>query len=154
MTSWNTTTRATLTLCATLIAASARAECVFVNGSTWVESHDRATIIFSGTLTVTESAGPGGYHATFEVDRVWKGDVPKRFDLYGSWRAPEIKRFEVGHRYLVPVERLAVPWQRREVGLDNDDAAVFTQVTCGAYDYDQAVRLGIIQALGGGRPPR
>jgi hypothetical protein len=86
-----------------------------------------------------------------EVDRVWKGAVPARFDLHVWWRAPEIDRFEVGKTYVVLAHRLVEPRVHAGVGLESSNTVAFTPTTCS----DQASLVRTIRSdLGRGRPPK
>ena len=59
-------------------------------------SFDRAEFVFAGTPIQLESA------YIFEVDRVWKGDVSKTFELSRlDGAACGYERFELGVRYLI-----------------------------------------------------
>ena len=62
-----------------VVAAPARAECVMVLGKQMLEGRD---VVFSGVVVAITRIGEEGYRATFEVNRVWKGPVSQRFDLY------------------------------------------------------------------------
>jgi hypothetical protein len=103
-----------------LTARLAHAECVIVTAKELMDGK-LYELVFSGTrvgITRTEDVG---YWATFEVDRVWKGSVSKRFDLYVWELAPEIPQFEMGRHHLVAAQRLTDPRARQGTGLSGSD---------------------------------
>jgi hypothetical protein len=51
-------------------------------------------LVFSGTVAEVTRTSEVGYRATFDVDRVWKGPVSRRIDLYLWELPPEGPRFE------------------------------------------------------------
>jgi hypothetical protein len=59
-----------------------------------------ADAVFAGTVRKSEPTGATGFHivmhrASFEIDRVWKGNV-KQFETVGT-----VEAFEPGRRYVV-----------------------------------------------------
>jgi hypothetical protein len=59
-----------------------------------------ADAVFAGTVRTSEPTGVRGFHivmhrASFEIDRVWKGEV-KRLETIGT-----VQAFEPGRRYVV-----------------------------------------------------
>ena len=89
-----------IALIATFIAVAsstlAHAECVQLNVATVARYADA---VFSGRITDAD-----GSTITFEVDRVWKGPVTKRFTVY---RVNSVEAFQpaVGSEYLVFARR-------------------------------------------------
>jgi hypothetical protein len=99
---------------------------------------------------------------TFEVNRVWKGDVTKRQVVYRGTRLPigqrsgsstRLKQFEeVGKRHIVIAHQLT-EIERVELGLTSTDTANLATGFCG--DGSRPVEVaGSIDALGPGRAPR
>jgi hypothetical protein len=89
----------------------ARAECVRVSAKEMakrVMEEQHYELVFSGTVVAVTRTAELGYRATFDVDRVWKGSVTKRFDLYVWELTPEVPRFETGHQYIALARKLAV----------------------------------------------
>jgi hypothetical protein len=144
--------RSVFVVASLLVAASARGECIFA-GRWWIESKS-VELVFSGTVVEITRTAELGYRATFDVDRLWKGTVPRRFDLYIWEIAPEMDRVEVGRRYLVGAKRLVGPRERQGVGLAGTDMVAFSQVMCGAPAYEEAERRGTIRDLGVSEPPK
>jgi len=108
-------------------------------------------LVFSGIVVRITRTADLGYRATFDVDRVWKGVVSKRFDVYVWELAPEGGRFEMSKRYLVIAERLTESRAREGVGLAGTDAIAFTRRPCTG---PNELGPNIIQDLGVGKPPQ
>ena len=77
-----------------------------------VMEEKRYEVVFAGTVVAVTRTAELGYRATFEVDRVWKGTVMKRFDLYVWELSPERPRFEVGKHYLALARTLVSSRER------------------------------------------
>jgi hypothetical protein len=105
-------------------------------------------LVFSGTVVDVTRTGDVGYRATFDVDRVWKGVVPRRIDLYVWELAPEVPRFEAGHHYVALAGRLVDPRARQAAGLGVSHTIAFTPVQC-----SDALAPDLIRELGVGQPP-
>ena len=132
-----------------LTPLTARAECVIVTAKHVLED-PRYELVFSGTLVAADSTGEQGYRATFDVDRVWKGSVSKRFDLYVSPLAPEMPNFELGRHYVTAATKLDDPRVRQFVGLGGTDTVAFTPVSCSDWFSWEPT---FIRELGAGKPP-
>jgi len=132
-----------------LVPTPARAECI-QRTAKMVMQYKGNELVFSGTVVQVTRTADLGYRATFEVDRVWKGSVPARFDLHVWELAPEIPRFELGRRYVVLAHRLIDSRARQGVGLGESDAIAFTPTQC-----SDPASLGptIARDLGEGLPP-
>lgn len=119
-----------LVLLATTPATPA-GEC-FVQTGPYVMIEPLIEFVFSGRV-VEKTTGDATYRATLEVDRVWKGPVPKRLDLH-VWQAqsPEMPSYEKGGHYVVLAKRLSDPRVRMAVGLGNSDDPAFTATHCAA----------------------
>jgi hypothetical protein len=61
------------------VPVSAGAECIRVTANDLL-SRESSEVIFRGTVVQITRTADLGYRATFEVDRVRKGSVSKRFD--------------------------------------------------------------------------
>jgi hypothetical protein len=107
-------------------------------------------LVFSGTVVAITQPTASSFKATFEVERVWKGSVPKRFDLY-YWTNPEIPQFKVGDHYLALARKIVTPLERDRVGLGGTDTVAFTPAQCS--DPASLSRL-ILRDLGPGKPPK
>jgi hypothetical protein len=144
-------TRLALVVASLLAASSAHAECIAA-GKWWLQE-PTIELVFSGTAVEITRTAELGYRAAFNVDRVWKGAVPKRIELYVWELASEMDRVDVGHRYLVGARRMVNAREREGVGLSGTDAVALTEVPCGARDYRDAEETGTLRALGDGVPP-
>src|SRR5262249_23150675 len=133
-----------------LKASPARSECFVLTANDLMEGAVYE-VVFSGRVVEITRTGPDGYRATFEVDRVWKGSVSKRFDLYIWELAPEIPGFAVGQHYLAAAQRLVDPRARQGTGLGGTDAVAFTPVQCTGTVSQSAAVVG---DLGEGKPPK
>lgn len=134
-----------------LAPASARAECI--NPGRWSLDQPYTELVFSGTVVGINQVADQGVRLTFNVDRVWKGSVPKRFNLYVSQLDAEMPTIEFARRYLVVATTMNVR-SRQSVGLPDIGPPVFRPVDCGALDYGFAERAGTIRNLGDGQPPK
>jgi hypothetical protein len=151
MTSRSIGIRFAIAVASLLTASSARAECISP-GAWWLRDK-LVEVVFSGTAIEVTRTAEAGYRATFDVERVWKGHVPRRFNLYVWELSPEMDRIDAGRRYLVGAKRLIDARARQGLGLVGTDSVAFTEVNCGAPDYKEAERTGIIRDLGAGQPP-
>lgn len=132
-----------------LAATTAPAECVNIPPKQWLKYSD-TELAFSGKVVEVTKAGELGVRATFEVERVWKGQVSERFDVYtSSPGSVENPRYEKDQSYVVIAKRLLDKEARANAGFGNSDAVVFTGATCsGFYSVEEFVR-----PLGWGKPP-
>src|SRR5262245_27880039 len=112
-----------------LVPVKLRAECVIVTAADLMKI-PMYELVFSGTIVEIMRTAELGYRATFDVDRVWKGNVPHLFDLYVWELAPEIPRFEMGKQYVAVAQRLVDPKYRESVGLTNLQIEAFRPVMC------------------------
>src|SRR5688572_28161125 len=85
----------TLAIMALLTPLPAGAECFVLTGK-FVMAEKSIDLVFSGRVVETTRTAELGYRVTFDVARVWKGAVPKRFDVYVWELAPEMPRFDRG----------------------------------------------------------
>lgn len=108
-------------------------------------------VVFSGKVVAVSRVAESGYRATFDVDRVWKGTVTRRFDLYVWELSPEVPRFEVGQQHLALAKRLMTSRDREGVGLQNSDAVAFTPVQCSD---SPSLDPDLVRHLGAGWPPK
>src|SRR5438128_650618 len=97
-----------LVVASALIASVAGAECIRVPAQRRL--NDKAhELVFNGTVVEITRTDGEGYWATFNVDRVWKGSVSRRFNVFVWERAPESDHFELLHSYVVFAQRLTDP---------------------------------------------
>jgi hypothetical protein len=134
----------------------AGAEC-FALTAQHVMAEKGIALVFSGTVrdivtTAKSDKMPdgGGYRVVFDVDRVWKGSMPGRFDLYVSSASAEAPRFSKEQRYVVLAAHLTDPRTRQRVGLGSSEKAeAFIALDC-----QDALAPNIREQLGAGYPPR
>ena len=100
--------RAAIVVACLLAAPSVRAECILLSAKDVMEGKTHE-LVFSGTVMEIARTADFGYRATFSVDRVWKGSVPRRFDLYIWELLAEMPRFEIGKHYAALAKRLTGP---------------------------------------------
>jgi hypothetical protein len=140
--------RSVIVVASLLAAPSARAECVWLSAKDVMEGK-LYELVFSGTVMEITRTADFGYRATFYVDRVWKGSVAKRFDLY-VWELPaETPHFEIGQHYVALAKRLTDPRARQSAGVVGADTVAFAPVEC-----SDAQGPNLIRDLGAGQPPK
>ena len=111
-------------------------------------------LAFGGYIVGMNQTGELGVRVTFVVDRVWKGAVPKRFDLYVWGLRSENPRFAFGQGYMVFATRMLEYRARQDVGLTDPGVLAFEPISCGALDYWQRwEKAAIIKQFSEGRPP-
>jgi hypothetical protein len=126
-----------------LLPRLAHAECFVMNAKA-VMSEDWAELLFSGRVVEIIRSAPSGYRATFDVDRVWKGTVAHRIDLYVSEIASEMPLFGVRNRYIVVANRLVDQIARESVGLGPSEPMAFAPAQCsGSWGADFENQLGL-----------
>ena len=139
--------RFALALGSLLVASSAHAECI-TPGEWWLRE-PTVELVFSGTAVEITQTAEVGYRAAFNVDRVWKGAVPKRIDLYVWELSAERPRFEAGHHYIALAQKVTDNRTRQGVGLDRSDMVAYTPIQC-----SDSLAPDIAAGLGEGRPPK
>jgi hypothetical protein len=150
--------RHVLAICmATLVMPSvARAECVMARAALIKEPS--IELVFRGSVVGLNQISDFGVRVTFNVDQVWKGPVPKRFDLYVGGLDAETARFEFQRPYLVFAHRMSQT-ARQGVGLTERDPVAFTATSCNAVHADIRAfpnenTSKILRELGEGRPAK
>ena len=116
-----------------VIPSVARAECVTARAALIRDSS--IELVFRGSVVGLNTIGDLGVRVTFIVDRVWKGSVPKRFDLYVGGRNSETAKFEFQRPYVVFAHR---PSQeaRQDIGLAEQEPIAFSATSCNAVNAD------------------
>ena len=107
-------------------------ECVVVSAK-YVMSEKTVERVFSGRVIEITRTADTAYRATFEVDRVWKGTVPRRFDVYVLELSPNSPRYEKGQRYTALSTRLHDSEKRKKVGLGATEQSADIAVDCSAF---------------------
>jgi hypothetical protein len=140
---------AALSLAGAVVPSTVHAECVRVVSRSLLDNPD-AELVFAGKVVQVTSTGDYGLRATFDVDRVWRGKVPKRFDVYVWYLASaEAPRYSKGESYVVAAMRLSDKRARQGVGLGDSDVVAFTGVPCSdGWKVEDLDRLS-----GPGKPP-
>jgi hypothetical protein len=117
-----------IVIAALLTAPSPGAEC-FILTAKFVMQEKAIELVFSGTVVNVTRTVDLGYRATFEVDRVWKGSVPRRFDIYVWEGDSEIPRFEINQHPVVLAHRLTEFRAKQHLGAWTGDV-LFGPVGC------------------------
>jgi hypothetical protein len=139
-------TRLVFVLAALAIPSFAHAECVAL----WKTARDAqrlSTLVFSGTVIRTD----GTLETSFEVNRVWKGDVRRRttLTLFHGLESYGASYFKEGAAYLV----FASAMSKLVRTDDGQDTPVFEISVCsGTRPLSEAQEL--VNQLGRGKPPR
>lgn len=132
-----------------LYPSTGRAECFGQNGK-FVMAQKSIELVFSGTVVaITPIDQYLRYRATFEVDRVWKGSVTKRFDLYVSGLEEGVRPFQMGQWSVVTATRITDRRARQEFGLGGTSKAAFKAPIC-----SDTLAPDIHVQLGPGYPPK
>jgi hypothetical protein len=74
-------TLASATIATAMVGITLHAECALITAEA-VMSHREYELVFGGRVVDIQDFGPSGARVTFDVQRVWKGAVPSRIDLY------------------------------------------------------------------------
>ena len=140
----------TVAIAVVVMSPAVNAECVKVTPKMLLNAPS-SEVVFAGKLVEVTDTGEVGSKATFEVERVWRGKVTKRFDVYvwypASANAPRYG--EKGRSYVVVANRLEDKRRREGVELGGSDVVAFTGVPCSdLYTVEEFVRQ-----LGRGKPP-
>jgi hypothetical protein len=111
-------------------------------------------LVFSGTVGEINAAGNDGVRVVvFQVDRSWKGMVPRRVELYVDPTDSELPSFNLGRRYLVLATQMDSR-HRRRAGLADSAPIAFRVLGCGGLPYEEIEQLGIVRELGPGEAPK
>jgi hypothetical protein len=132
----------TILVLSVLSATSGRAECVILTDEAAVRLKDASDLVISGTVIAITRTGELGYRATFDVDRVWKGPLPKQADVYVWEGGPEMPHFVEGQHYVAVARKITSTEEMRAVGLG--DAAygiALAPVPCNGSLSPSVVRL-------------
>jgi hypothetical protein len=128
-----------------------RAECVRIQPKEFLKPAENEMVFSGKVVEVTPVGAAGGARATFEVDRVWKGRVPSKIDVFMGYYggSPELPRYETGRSYAVVAQRLSNEKARASLGVGDPQAVVFVGAVCsGNYVMEEFVK-----PLGRGQPP-
>ena len=99
----------TIAIAVMVMPSVINAECVKITPKMWLDAPD-SELVFGGKVVEVTDTGEVGSKATFEVERVWRGKVPRRFDVFMWYLASaEAPRYlEKGRSYVVVAKRLDV----------------------------------------------
>lgn len=131
----------------------AAAECI---GLPLAVRAGNAAVVFSGTVTrmtpvdVPEWARGLAQAVSFSVERIWKGDVGRQFDLYSFTRSTEHYALRIGGRYLV-FAHAATKEERLDLNLG--DRAAFVIGQCGDGTSEFPIAPAELAGLGPGTTP-
>ena len=132
-----------------LSSVVASGECPITSASYWMASPDSAAI-FSGIARQVQDGGTAVQVVTFDVERVWKGALPKRVTLY-QLNTSEAIAFSAGARYVIVAVRETD--SERERFRISQPANMLSITPCGSRLFEEAERLGELRELGPGRLP-
>jgi hypothetical protein len=125
------------------------AVCVSLTFSELLANPD-VTLIFHGTVREVQRS-PAGEIVTFDVLRVWKGQVPRRITVYNHRYGVEWLPFKRGASYLVEAYQLA-PEQRAAFGLRDSEPLAYGAGFCSAQEADAAGALALADGYRGREP--
>ena len=140
---------AAVVMAAAVTPSLARAECVRISPKALLARED-AELVFAGRVVDVTRTSEFGSRATFEVERVWAGKVPRRFEVY-MWdlASAEAPRYTAGEKYVAAAKRLQDQRAREGVGLGGRDVVAFTGVPCSdGYSIKEFIR-----SVGPGKAP-
>src|SRR5262249_17550301 len=140
---------------AALLPQLALAECITINDSLRAVM-PYADIVFSGTVTeVVDLSGELDRFITFDVDRVWKGPVTKRFSIHGFDLPLGRYTFDVGRTYLVFAHKPRTDEERTLLRVLPSERETFVVGICGGgtRSLNEATQSKLTE-LGSGRTPR
>ena len=80
----------------------------------------------------------------FDVDRVWKGSVPRQFILFVRQSVPEMPQSETKRRYVALATRMT-DQARIEATLTAGKEVLFESVRCGEISYPFAEDSGLVR---------
>ena len=140
----------TIAIAVMVLPSVINAECVKITPKMWLDAPD-SELVFGGKVAEVTDTGEVGSKATFTVERVWRGKVPKRFDVFMWYLASaEAPRYlEKGRSYVVVAKRLEDKRAREGVGLGGSDLVAFTGVPCS----DLHTVEEFVRGVGPGKPP-
>jgi hypothetical protein len=139
-----------LMVMALAIPAFAHADCVAL----WKTARDAertSTLVFSGTVI---KSSPDVLQTSFQVDRVWKGDVRQQttLTLYPGLESHSASYFKEGMPYLVFALQMRM-WVRPDVNVASPETPVFEISACSP-TRPVADAQDLVKQLGRGRSPR
>ena len=131
------------------LVSVSRAECVSVTAKE-VMSRPGIELVFGGRVVDLQDVGPTGARVTFDVQRVWKGSVPARINLYFNRWAPERPRFTKGTYAIALATTLHDAEMRRLDGMpENTNPAAYAAIGC-----TDALEKNFEANLGASHPPK
>ena len=122
---------------------------------------ENVTALFTGTARETKYSDTF-LAVTFEVDRVWKGDIPKQIVVYRPAPLPGVRyggqpvqmHFEFSTRYAVLAHHLSAA-ERLQFGVANGDTTALAVQMCGGGSRPvEIVDAEDWKGLGPGREPQ
>jgi hypothetical protein len=148
----NVATMVSVALLSSMVAAqTASGECVKVGVRDFLGQHADRIFLKGTTLSVTPIGDPArtsGFKVTFDVERVWKGSVSKRVELYVDLKADN-PQFQLGHSAIFAATVLGDA-ARRLYGIIGTDTPAYAPIMCS----DLFSESEITDALGAGNEPK
>jgi hypothetical protein len=126
----------------------ASGECPHITASEAMAVSSSAAV-FSGVARQWQDGGTVQV-VTFDVERVWKGTLPKRVALYQLYMSEAVK-LTAGARYFIVAYRQTDG--ERERFRISQPASMLGINICATRSFEEAERLGELRELGPGRLP-
>jgi len=104
-----------------VLVSALHAECVGLTARE-VLTRPGMELVFAGRVVDIQDVGQSAARVTFAVERVWKGSVPARIDLYFGRFDPERPQFAKGAYAVAVAKRLKDLTERRRFGLPDSTA--------------------------------
>jgi hypothetical protein len=138
-----------------LSVRAAHGECVKITNQNPLETHKNSILLKGAALSIAPLGEPDrtyGFKVVFDVERVWKGSVGERIEIYQDLN-PEQAQFRVGASSYYLVTEITTLERRRFFGITGTTPA-YAPVHCGLEDYSASETAGLVEALGPGKDPR
>ena len=144
-------TLASATVTSAVVGTTLHAECALITAKA-VMSQREYELVFGGRVVDIQAFGPSGARVTFDVQRVWKGAVPSRIDLYYGRMSSEgpQSQFTKGEYGVAVAVRLKDAAMRRAFGVPDTRSPV----DYGAVSCIDGRNKDFEAGLGASRPPR
>jgi hypothetical protein len=137
-----------------LTAKPAHGECIKVTNQSPLDVRKGSILLKGSALSVTPLGEPArtyGFKVVFDVERVWKGRVGKRIEIYQDLSA-EQAQFGVGASSYYLVTEITDPARRLFFGITGTTPA-YAPLHCGLEDYSASEIMGFLEMLGPGNEP-
>lgn len=137
-----------------LTSQVAHGECIKVTNQSPLDVRKNSILVKGSASSITPLGEPDrtyGFKIIFDVERVWKGPVAKRIEVYQDLSA-EQAQFGVGASSYYLVTEITDPARRRFFGITGTSPA-YAPLHCGLEDYSASEIMGFLEMLGPGNEP-